>query len=1072
MKKLFTAILVLSLSSYSVGQVCNSNDFNPTGAQKELLNQAFLQPLSVANQYVNVAVDVDHDLYLDLDQDSAKTYQFVYQLLEQSAAPFISQFGVNLNVVDVHMHKTDDGFTSTGRRDLFANYYRNNMGHINRDIAIHLSSENDNEDSFIGGLCQADNGYGVVMNVTENIVAHNSNPTLLNLTHVLGHLFGAVHSNNCFWGAPIDNCAAPEGGCSQLPENSSLNGSIMSQCATKDLLFHPTIANYIGNFSNSCWNVDGSIAQSPAVLYPSNAASNIALSTSLYWNNIEGANQYQLQISTASDFSTLLVDTVVHFPFYNATELSLNTTYFWRTNGINSVGPGPASAAASFSTKNTVIGLLPDTPVLGGPANNSYQPTNPTLSWGLDPSATSYTVEYYDKSNLLINSATTTGNSHVIAEVLDQDDAILWRVKAHNANGNSNFSNFKTFITPFGLTLNSPANNAINVSLDGAVSWEPDAGSAGVSYYLEISENADFSLPVLSESFHEVIIPGSDNEISAPYTYFKPNTTYFWRVRYDVNTIESGWPSYSGSWYGRQFATISSSCIAPTNFSVLIDVENDVNLSWDAIAGAEGYFIEYKKTADVPWTVASTTNNTYQLSGLLENTDFMVRVREFRCDQYTTTTNFNINSCLEPNNVSLSSATDDALNIAWDMVNGSNNYLLQYKEKDDLNWISVVVVGLTYQINSLLPYTEYEVRVADANCRRIGVSNLFTTLQTCLQPQNPTFFPSTDTSVTLAWQPIEGAIAFTIEYKKVAESTWSTVRSTNSSYKLDGLDGNVAYEYRVTMEGCALYSPLSNFSIVVCDPPSNVAAAEITTTSAIINWEPANGGANYVVEYKLQSDSEWPNSLNVTGTTTTLNGLTNGTDYQVRVYEAGCGERSSIVQVTTKACETITNFNESELGPTSISILWFSNQSGVQYDFEYKLTSSATWTVEVVDNPLITLSDLTPGVTYEYRVKISSCDNYSSIKNFNIGGEITALEADKTTAISIYPNPASDWIHIKMHSEKIQQAQLYDVNGKLIWSKVYNALEVQMDLEGIKKGAYILVIQTDQKPYSKFIEIQ
>ena len=52
----------------------------------------------------------------------------------------------------------------------------------------------------------------------------------------------------------------------------------------------------------------------------------------------------------------------------------------------------------------------------------------------------------------------------------------------------------------------------------------------------------------------------------------------------------------------------------------------DINVTWGKCVGATKYLVEWKKTADSAWQSAETTETTYAIAGLQDNTEYQVRV--------------------------------------------------------------------------------------------------------------------------------------------------------------------------------------------------------------------------------------------------------------------------------------------------------------------------------------------------------------------------------------------------------------------------------------------------------------
>jgi hypothetical protein len=74
--------------------------------------------------------------------------------------------------------------------------------------------------------------------------------------------------------------------------------------------------------------------------------------------------------------------------------------------------------------------------------------------------------------------------------------------------------------------------------------------------------------------------------------------------------------------------------------------------------------------------------------------------------------------------------------------------------------------------------------------------------------------------------------------------------------------------------------------------------------------------------------------------------------------------------------------------------------------------------------------------------------------------------------ISLYPNPANNLLNLKSDFE-IQHIEVYDIFGKLILEKDFKEIsaEVQIDIENLSSGLYLLVVQSDSaKKVLKFIK--
>ncbi|SFU79375.1 Por secretion system C-terminal sorting domain-containing protein [Pontibacter akesuensis] len=91
--------------------------------------------------------------------------------------------------------------------------------------------------------------------------------------------------------------------------------------------------------------------QAPLLASPQHASTGVALSPTLMWNAADGAASYQAQVSTSSGFSSLAFDQAnLSSTSAYVSDLSANTTYYWRVRASNAAGTSSWSATWSFTT--------------------------------------------------------------------------------------------------------------------------------------------------------------------------------------------------------------------------------------------------------------------------------------------------------------------------------------------------------------------------------------------------------------------------------------------------------------------------------------------------------------------------------------------------------------------------------------------------------------------------------------------------------------------------------------------------------------------------------------------------
>ena len=94
-------------------------------------------------------------------------------------------------------------------------------------------------------------------------------------------------------------------------------------------------------------------AQVPTLQRPLNGATGVLLPPTLYWNELSGADLYQVQVSTSATFSHTALDAQTADTSRLAGTLDYSTLYYWRVRaGVDYGGIqwGNWSAVWSFTT--------------------------------------------------------------------------------------------------------------------------------------------------------------------------------------------------------------------------------------------------------------------------------------------------------------------------------------------------------------------------------------------------------------------------------------------------------------------------------------------------------------------------------------------------------------------------------------------------------------------------------------------------------------------------------------------------------------------------------------------------
>jgi len=182
-----------------------------------------------------------------------------------------------------------------------------------------------------------------------------------------------------------------------------------------------------------------------------------------------GAEAYQFQIATSSDFATFVytsaeISTNTHLPS-DWTDFVLSTTYYWRVRvKSNGSWSGWTTSVCTFSVVPLDFGTI--APENGSTTND----TTPLLDWSDVTGATGYEIQIAatEASVTSATASTVTASEYQISTALAAGGVQYWRVRANNADGmwsawspiwNITYKPFLYMVNVTGGTFNNGTSN-------------------------------------------------------------------------------------------------------------------------------------------------------------------------------------------------------------------------------------------------------------------------------------------------------------------------------------------------------------------------------------------------------------------------------------------------------------------------------------------------------------------------------------------------------------------------------------------------------------------------------------
>ncbi|MBU7026360.1 MAG: carboxypeptidase regulatory-like domain-containing protein [Theionarchaea archaeon] len=437
----------------------------------------------------------------------------------------------------------------------------------------------------------------------------------------------------------------------------------------------------------------------PTLISPANGATDTSCTPTLDWSDSTGATTYTVQVSVASNFSSLTVNQTVSSSQYTIPSgvLTSFTMYYWRVNATNINGTSGWSAVWHFTTGDCGGAIVPDPPTLISPSNGATDTScTPTLDWSDSTGATSYTVQVSTDdmfSSTIVNQTVSVSQYTIPNGTLSSFETYFWRANASNSAGTSGWSavwNFTTgdcgWVCPGNVCgTTDPPECTVRAYLAGHLK------NSAAPFYYETTSDAQghfyFNLPSTAWDplYEQEREPSIYNIVVSKDGY----VTEFKSV--EITSITVTWYDKDGS------VTDGNFTLGTTGTDISGTVTNGSSGIQDATVRA--YDTDHKGTLVKVGSATTDASGDYTLPTLLSGRTYVVSARK---SNYT----------IKTNNVS---ATTSSNNYTLQQVDGSSviSYTVQlrYNPADnlyDVGW-NMVSIPLNVDPNTPLPVLLFDI---------------------------------------------------------------------------------------------------------------------------------------------------------------------------------------------------------------------------------------------------------------------------------------------------------------------------------------------------------------------------
>ncbi len=362
--------------------------------------------------------------------------------------------------------------------------------------------------------------------------------------------------------------------------------------------------------SSETFTIQSTGPQSPmctTLISPANNATNIALDTSLEWNEIANADGYKLTVtansSTANNVTELDITSGNTYDFSNNFEEGETVTVTIAPYGV---GGQTNCLSESFTIKSRPICTNLTSPLNG--ANDVAVDTN--LEWDAVANANGYIITVdgsISNENNVSELDITLGNSYDFKDDFEPGETVTVTITPYNEIGEAigcTSENFTIKPLPLCTILSEPLNNDTNVAVNTSIEWNAVANADGylvtvIGSNSTANNMTDFEITSgTSFDFINDFIQGETVTVT-----IKP---------YNDNGEAMGCSSESFTIIPPPVPSCTT-LVSPLNNAANVDI--DTNINWNTVANATGYKLTVTASE-------STVNNLNEVDVIATSYDF------------------------------------------------------------------------------------------------------------------------------------------------------------------------------------------------------------------------------------------------------------------------------------------------------------------------------------------------------------------------------------------------------------------------------------------------------------------
>ena len=683
------------------------------------------------------------------------------------------------------------------------------------------------------------------------------------------------------------------------------------------------------------------------------------------WRGVDGAVAYEIYRKATGESEFKCVSTV-EIPGYTDTDVVDGREYSYKVRSLGNVATKDGSVLGEESFDLVKLPLTTNVKATPGGDNIKvtwnavalaeeyviYRQNNQNGSWFESGTVKAPATEYTDRGNLksgkTYSYAISTKADGMVTSLSDPSNPVYYLL-APTVSGAK--------ITPKGIEI----------------TFNKVTGASEYKIYRK-TPNGKFGNPIATITDTDTTTYVDTSAVSGG--------VYIYGVQSVYENEESG------------ISTSSEVCFLEEPKLTVKSVYEGIQVSWDAVPGAEKYIVYYggtSKDLSKMKVVAEVTATSYMYKNGISGRSNWFAVEAVHGETVTTKT-AKSTYYFEAPVVELVENMSNGVKIRWNIVDGASSYVVLRKAGSAKTWEEIAVV----KEDNRYPYVQYTdkavksgttykytVKAYDGDeyspCNEAGWATEFLSTPRIKEIENCFGGPK------ISWGKVTGATKYEV-YRKTKSSGWKSIASTKSTSYIDSSakDGTKYYYAIRAVDGAfKSYYSEAHFDDACKTVTYNAVLkmANTTGTDIKVSWNKVSGAKKYYVYRKAGSAKSWTRVKTTSSTSYTDTGVKNGTTYKYMVKAVDSKSKTiSSSDSTTIRCISAPKLSSVKSTKSGVTFKW-NKVSGVKGYYVYRKTGSGDYekiaTVKGSTKVSYVDKKAKKGKTYTYTVK-AYYSSYSS----------------------------------------------------------------------------------------------